>query len=122
VVVDPTAIHHPEVTPDSLEQYTPVLMKRGDQWDPNAPGFEDAMKQHHVFAEQMTAQGYIAVAGPFALSDQGELRGVDIFRVGAQRTATLLKDDPTVKAGLLKPELHPWLTGKGVLAPGQPMK
>jgi uncharacterized protein len=121
-LVDPTAIHHPDTTPKGLEQYTLVLMKRGDQWDPNAPGFKDAMKQHHVFAERVTAQGYMAVAGPFALSDQGELRGVAIFRVGAEQTATLLKDDPAVKAGLLKPELHPWLTGKGVLASGQPMK
>ena len=47
---------------------------------------------------------------------------VAIFRVGAEQTATLLNDDPTVKAGLLKPEIHPWGTGKGVLAAGQPMK
>jgi hypothetical protein len=33
-----------------------------------------------------------------------------------------LKDDPSVKAGLMKPEIHPWITGKGVLASGQPMQ
>jgi hypothetical protein len=56
------------------------------------------------------------------LSIAGELRAVDIFRVGAEQTATLLKDDPTVKAGLLKPEIHPWGTGNGVLASGQSMQ
>jgi uncharacterized protein YciI len=80
------------------------------------------MKQHPAFVKQMTEQGYIAVAGLFPFSDPGELRGVAIFRVGTEQTATLTKDDPAVKAGLLKPEIHPWITGKGVLAPGQPFQ
>ena len=97
-------------------------MKTGDKWNSNAPGFMDVMKQHPAFVKQMIAQGYMAIAGPFPLSDQGELRGVAIFRVGTQQTARLVKDDPTVKAGLLKPEIHSWITGKGVLAPGQPVQ
>jgi hypothetical protein len=71
---------------------------------------------------EMTENGKIAVAGPFPLSDPGELRGVTIFRVGAEEAAKLVHDDPTVKAGLLKTEIHPWITGKGVLASGQPMQ
>jgi hypothetical protein len=47
---------------------------------------------------------------------------VAIFRVGAELTAKLVQDDPTVKAGLLKPEIHSWMTGKGVLAAGQAIK
>jgi len=43
-------------------------------------------------------------------------------RVGTEQTAALLKDDPAGKAGLLKPEIHSWAAGKGVLAPGQPMQ
>ena len=42
--------------------------------------------------------------------------------VGVEETAKLVRDDPTVKAGLLKTEIHPWITGKGVLASGQPMR
>jgi hypothetical protein len=49
-------------------------------------------------------------------------RASRIFRVGAEQTTTLLKEYPDVKAGLLKPEIHPWITGKGVLAPGQTMQ
>jgi uncharacterized protein YciI len=120
-LIDPSAIHTP-AEPPGMEQYTLVLMKRGENWKSDALGFNFAVKQHPAFVKEMTAQGYLAVAGLFPLSVPGELRAVDIFRVGAEQTATLLKDDPTVKAGLLKTEIHPWATGKGVLASGQPMQ
>ena len=120
-LVDPGAIHGPS-DPPGFEQYTVVLMKRGEKWDPKAPEFMDVVKQHHALLTQMTEQGSLAIAGPFPLDSQGELRGVEIFRVGVEQAARLVQDDPTVKAGLLKPELHRWGTGKGVLAAGQPMQ
>jgi uncharacterized protein YciI len=119
--IDPNTIHRP-AEPPGFEQYTVVLMKRGDHWNPNAPDFTDVMKQHSSFIKQMTDQGNLAIAGTFPFSDQGELQGVAIFRVGAEETARLTRDNPTVKAGLLKTEIHPWGTGKGVLASGQPMQ
>lgn len=120
-LIDGSAIH-PPATGEGMDQYSLVLMKRGDKWNPDAPGFMNVIKQHHAFIEQMTAQGYMAIAGPFPLADQGQLRGVAIFRVGTEQTAGLVKQDPIVKAGLLTPEIHPWITGKGVLAPGQPVQ
>jgi uncharacterized protein YciI len=119
--VDPSAIHAP-AEPAGFEKYTLVLLKRGEKWNPNAPEFIDVIRQHHALVKQMIDQGSLAIAGPFAPGDQGELLGVSIFRVAAEQTAELLKDDPIVKAGLLKPEMHPWGTGKGVLAAGQPMQ
>jgi uncharacterized protein YciI len=81
----------------------------------------DVMKQHHALVKEMTEQGKLAIAGPFPLSDSGDLVGV-IFCVGAEETAKLTEEDPIVKAGLLKTEIHPWGTGKGVLASGEPMQ
>jgi uncharacterized protein YciI len=120
-LIDSSAIHAPD-GPVGFEQYTLVLMKNGDKWNPNAPEFMDVMKQHHAYVKLMIDAGSLAVAGPFPFTDPGELRGAGIFRVGAEQTAKLLQDDPVVKAGLLKPEIHPWGTGKGVLAAGQPMQ
>ena len=97
-------------------------MKSGDHWSPNAPEFMDVMKQHHAFVKLMTDQADLAIAGPFPFSDQGELRGVAIFRVGKEQTAKLMQDDPAIRAGVVKTEIHPWGTGKGVLASGQPMQ
>lgn len=119
--VDAGAIHEPETT-EGMEQYTLVLLKNGEKWSPSAPGFMDVVRRHHALITEMIEKGKIAVAGPFPLSDPGELRGISIFRVGAEETAKLVQDDPTVKAGLLKTEIHPWISGKGVLASGQPMQ
>jgi uncharacterized protein YciI len=120
-LIDPSALHDPGTT-EGMEQYTLVLLKRGEKWDPSAPGFMDVMKQHAAFVKQMTEQGNMAVAGPFPFNVPGDLRGVAIFRVGAEQTVKLAQDDPTVKAGLLKPEIHSWATGKGVLAAGVAMQ
>jgi uncharacterized protein YciI len=120
-LVRPGSIHPIPDGDLGMEQYTLVLLKGGDHWAPGTPEFQNVLKQHPGLIQKLTEQGALAVAGPFPLSAPGELRGVDIFRVGTQKTATLMQDDPAVKAGILKPEIHPWITGKGVLAPGQPM-
>jgi uncharacterized protein YciI len=120
-LIDSSSIHNPADRP-GFEQYALVLMKRGDHWNPNAPEFKEVMKQHFAFVKQMTDQGNIAIAGQFPFSDQGGLREVAIFRVGTEQAGKLTQDDPTVKAGLVKTEIHPWGTVTGVLASGQPMQ
>jgi uncharacterized protein YciI len=120
-MVNPDAIH-PAATPEGMEQYTLVLLKQGEKWDPKAQDFFDVVKQHHAFVKEMVEQGNLAIAGPFPLTQPGELRGVAIYRVNAEQTAQLAQGDPAVKAALLKPEMHPWISGRGVLASGQPLK
>jgi uncharacterized protein YciI len=119
--IDADAIHPPS-TPEGMQEYTLVLMKRTAKWKVDAVGFNFVVKEYPAFAKEMTARGYVAIAGLIPLAVPGELRAVTIFRVGPEQTATLLKDDPSVREGLLKPEIHPWATGAGVLASGQPMQ
>lgn len=121
-LIDPNAIHEPPAATEDMEQYTLVLMISGEKWNPRAPGFMDVMKQHPAFVKEMTERGNMAIAGPFPFNEPGELRGVAIFRVETEQAGKVAQDDPTVKAGLLKTEIHPWITGKGVLAAGQPMQ
>jgi len=118
--IDPNAIHEPETT-QGMEQYTLVLLKSGEKWNPSAPEFTDVMKQHHTFVQE-TEKEKIAVAGPFPFDDPGKLRGVAIYRVGAEETVKIVQEDPIIKGGLLQAEMHPWITGKGVLAAGQPLQ
>src|SRR5580700_10204924 len=69
-LIDANSIHPPSA-PEGMEQYTLVLMKRADKWNPDAPGFTDVLKQHRAFVERMTAQGKIAIAGVFLPSVPG---------------------------------------------------
>jgi len=119
--IEPSAIHETQ-TPQTMEQYTLVLLKSGAKWDPNAAGFMDVMKQHHAFVQRLIEERKIAVAGPFPFSEPGELRGITVFTVAPEEAAKIAQDDPILKAGLLQAEMHPWMTAKGVLAPGQPMQ
>jgi uncharacterized protein YciI len=117
--IDADAIHLPS-SPEGMQQYTLVLMKRTAKWKVDAVGFNFVVKEYPAFVQEMTARGYVAISGLIPLNVPGELRAVTIFRVGPEQTAALLKDDPNVRRGLLSPEIHPWATGAGVLASGQP--
>ena len=118
--VDGNAIHHTDS--DAMEQYTMVLMKRGEKFKPDAPEFTETVKRHPAFVRDLIESGKIALAGPFPLEGTDELGGIAIFRVGTDETQKLIQQDPTIQAGIFKPEIHPWATGAGVLAPGQPLK
>ena len=115
----PNAIH-PPADSGGMEQYSMVFMNRTDQWNPGGAHFEETVQQHGAFVKKMIDEGNLVMAGRFPFNDSGELRGVEIFRVGPEQAAKLTQDDPAVKAGVLKPEIHPWITAKGVLAPGLP--
>ena len=118
--IDSSAIHEPNASQQGMQQYTLVLLKRGEKWDPGAPEFMDLVNQYPVFLKKMTSQGKVAVAGPFPFAVPGELRGVAIFRVPAEQATMLMQDDAAVKARVLQLETHPWITATGVLAPGLP--
>ena len=56
---------------------------------------------------RMANEGKLVVAGPFL--DKGDLRGIYIFNVETVAEAeALTSTDPSVKAGVLAMELHPW--------------
>lgn len=119
--VDTSLIREPDKT-ESMEQYTLVLVEKSEKWDPSTAEFSEAMKRHRSFMGDMVTRGNVAVAGPFGADESSDLRGVAIYRVGSEETEKLVAEDPLVKAGAAKEEIHPWITGKGVLAPGQAIK
>jgi uncharacterized protein YciI len=118
--IDSADIRNPEKT-EGLEQYTLVLMNSGGHSTASSAGQEAIFHQHHDYLMGLKSQGKIAVLGPFTSNTEADPLGIVIYRVDQEEANKLAQGDPAVKAGLLKPETHPWATGKGVLAPGLPM-
>ena len=107
-------------SPEAMEQYTMALMNRTEKWGSPVVFFQQLLKQHHEYLGKLVEQESLAVAGP--LGDEGDLGGIAIYRVGAEQAAKLAREDPLVKAGYFKLEMHPWITARGVLASGQSMR
>ncbi len=117
-LVKPDAIH-PASTPQVMEQYTMALMIRTEKWDPASVTFQELRQAHLARLAKLAEEGTVAITGRF--DEDTDLRCVTIYSAAPDQAAKLLQDDPLVNAGYLKPELHPWITAKGVLAPGQPL-
>lgn len=117
-LIDASSIRNPEKT-EGLEQYTLILLRRGD--DAHS-GADEIAKRHDVYVKDRTEQGKLAVGGGFPENQPGDLKGVIICRVTADECTKVTYEDPAVHARVLKPEIHAWATGKGVLAPGQPLR
>jgi len=85
------------------------LLRRGSTWTLEATPEVEALQEAHLanIERMRCSSGELLVAGPFG--DDGDLRGVNIFRVASLKDAIALTDsDPAVQAGRLKFELHPW--------------
>lgn len=117
-LIDARSIHDPATT-EGLEQYSLVLLKGGDNHN---SGANEMAARHAAFVKARTERGDLAVGGGFLADQSDDLRGVTICRLSVDDCAKVAQEDPAVQAGVLKPEIHPWATGKGVLAPGQPLK
>jgi uncharacterized protein YciI len=101
--------------PQGMKIYYLRLLKRGPLWTPEeTPEVERLQAAHLAHGQKLREAGQLILNGP--LLDNGDLRGVGIFRVDSLEEAQALSDaDPSVQAGRLVSELHPWLIHRGVL-------
>ena len=101
--------------PEGMTVYYLGLLLRGPNWTPEeTPEVERLQAAHLANIQKMRAAGKLIMAGP--MLDGGYLRGIYIFRVSSLAEAQALVDsDPSVQAGRLAFELHPWMTARGVL-------
>jgi len=98
----------PAAPGEGLEQYTFVLLRHAGESNRDGP------------TASLTHNPQAAIAGP--LDNDRDFYGVIIYTVGTEESAKLVQEQPAVKAHQVLAESHPWITGKGVLAPGQPLK
>jgi uncharacterized protein YciI len=94
-----------------------VFLKKGPnrkEGDDKNPEIQELQRQHIANIERLAAEHKLVVAGPFG--DDGELRGIFVFRVDSLKEAQdLCASDPMVKIHRLRVEVHPWQVPEGVL-------
>lgn len=91
------------------------FLSRGAKWTPEkTPATEELQKAHLANINKLAEMKKLVVAGPFG--GNGKLRGIFVFRVDSLEEAKKLADtDPSVQAGRLAIDMHPWLVPEGIL-------
>lgn len=93
------------------------FLKKGPnrkEGDGNNPEIQELQKAHLANINRLAETKKLIAAGPFG--DNGELRGIFVFRVGSLKEAQeLAATDPMIKIDRLRLELHPWNVPEGVI-------
>jgi uncharacterized protein YciI len=93
------------------------FLKKGPnrkEGDDKSPEVQELQKAHLANINRLAATKQLIMAGPFG--DDGDLRGVFVFRVESLKEAQdLAASDPMIKIDRLKIELHTWQIPAGVI-------
>lgn len=101
-------------TPLKLTTVYLAFLERGSFTPPSKEAAEELQRAHIANINRLAEMKKLIVAGPFG--DNGQLRGIFVFKVGSLEEAKLLTEtDPAVKAGRLVLDLHPWQVPEGSL-------
>jgi uncharacterized protein YciI len=104
-------------TPLKLNQVYLGFLKKGPnrkEGDGETPQVQELQKAHLANINRLAGLKKIVAAGPFG--DDGNLRGIFVFRVASlQEAQALAATDPMIKIGRLAIELHPWQVPEGVI-------
>jgi len=105
-----------------LVEFQMALLKRGPNWTRAKTGEHSQVHDSHLaYFQSLVESGKVVLAGP--LDDDGEIRGIYVFRAKNQAEARAwADDDPAVKAGHLSVEMHPWWSEEVMKPAVMPLK
>lgn len=92
-----------------LVTYYLGLLYKGPVRTQAADEIEKIQTAHLQHLESLYKQGVLLIAGP--MGDDGDLRGIVVLKVKSMEEAqAIVNEDPAVKSGRLRVELHPWMS------------
>ena len=95
-----------------MQQYFIAFLKRGPVRSQNQAEADSLQALHMAHLGRMYESGFADISGPFG--DDGDIRGITIYNVPTLEMADSLANmDPSVQAGRLEIEVHPWWAAKG---------
>jgi uncharacterized protein YciI len=95
-----------------MQQYFMAFLKSGQTRSQTKEEADSLQTLHLAHLQRMYDLGYADISGPFG--DDGDIRGITIYNVPTLEFADSLANlDPSVRAGRLEIEIHPWWAAKG---------
>jgi uncharacterized protein YciI len=92
-----------------LVTYYLGLLYKGSNRTQTTDEAQKIQAAHLQHLESLYKQGVLLIAGP--MGDDGDLRGIVVLKVKSLEEAqALVNEDPAVKAGRLRVDLHPWMS------------
>ena len=90
-----------------MKQYVLAFLKSGPTRSQSEDEAQRLQRAHLDNIQRLADEGKLVLAGPFL--DSGDVRGIYVFDVRTVDEArALTESDPSIKAGRLVMELHPW--------------
>jgi len=110
-------IFRKDVSALKLERLYLGFLQRGPnrkEGDGKTPEVQELQKAHIANINRLAETKKLVVAGP--IGDNGDLRGIFVFRVGSLKEAQdLAATDPMIKIDRLRLELYAWWVQDGVI-------
>jgi len=95
-----------------MKKYFMCFLKSGPVRSQNEAEAQALQAKHLAHINKLAEEKKVCIAGPFG--DDGEIRGILIFNTPTLEEAErLANSDPSVKAGRLVVEIHPWWAAVG---------
>jgi len=95
-----------------MQQYYIAFLKSGPNRSQSDEEAARLQQEHLAHLGKMYDLGYADISGPFGVD--GDIRGITIYNTPTLAMAdSLANADPSVKAGRLVIEMHPWWAAKG---------
>jgi uncharacterized protein len=98
-----------EQHPPKLVRYYLGLLYKGSNRTQSPDEAEKIQAAHLQHLESLYKRGVLLIAGP--MGDDGDLRGIVVLKVDSLENAqAIVNEDPAVKTGRSRVELHPWMS------------
>ncbi|WP_103664265.1 YciI family protein [Gracilimonas amylolytica] len=96
----------------TMQKYFIVFLKSGENRSQDQEKAMKLQQEHLTYLGDLYEKGIINLNGPSG--GEGDIRGFSVYNVATiEQAREYAENDPMVRAGRLKVEVHPWWLAKG---------
>ena len=97
----------------AMRTYVLVLLYRGPNRPADPEKADELQRLHLASNARLYEEGKLILAGPFL--DKTDLRGIFLFDTDSvDQVREWCDSDPAIQYGMLRVEIHPWYSARGI--------